>query len=348
MLQFDQAATASPKRISSINTDNTFVLSGDIGGTKTSLGLFIKGKRRPLLKVLETYHSSEATGLEKIIERFLEKNQAPITSVCFGIAGPVINGRCKTTNLPWDVSENRIKKYLNVSHVRLINDLEATALGAPLLSRHELFPLNGIKTQKGGSFAIVAPGTGLGEALLVYREGRYIVIPSEGGHADFSPNHESEVGLWQYLHRRYGHVSIERVLSGPGLFNIYSWFKHSGRYKEPGWLSNKINRNDPAKTIAEAAMNKKQPLCVATLNMFVSILGSVAGNLALTGMATGGVYLGGGIPPKILPKLQEDIFMKAFIDKGRFSKLMEKIPVKVIVNDTTALLGAASHAFLME
>ena len=328
--------------------NNRVVLAGDIGGTKTNLGIFLKGKRRPILKAIETYSSREAPNLEKIIERFLESHYVSIASVFFGIAGPVVNGRCKTTNLHWDVSEDLIKSHFVWGRVRLINDLTATALAIPLLNSRELFPLNKAKALKGRYIGLVAPGTGLGEALLIYREGRYTTVSSEGGHVDFSPNNKDEVKLWHYLHKRFGHVSTERVLSGPGLLNIYSWLKNSGQYKEPAWLAGKIKKGDPARVITEAAMNNKSPLCIKSLNMFVSIFGAVAGNLALIGMTIGGVYLGGGIPPKILNKLREDIFMKAFTDKGRFKDFMKRIPIRVILNDRTALLGAAHCAFEME
>ena len=328
--------------------ERKLVLAGDIGGTKTNLGLFIKGKKRPRPKVFESYSSREAPDLEDIVKRFLERYKTSIDGACFGIAGPVVNGRCKTTNLPWIVSEARIKKRFKWEHVRLINDLTATATAIPLLSGRELYALNRVKVKKGQNLGLIAPGTGLGQTLLVFQNGTYSPISSEGGHADFSPNSENEIRLWRYLHKRFGHVSIERVLSGPGLLNIYSWLKDSGRFREPAWLKQKINEMDPPRAITESAMNERHPLCAETLNMFVSVLGSVCGNLALTGMTTGGVYLGGGIPPKILPVLKKGIFMKAFTNKGRFSGFLEKIPVWVILNDKAALLGAAFYAFELE
>jgi len=328
-----------------IAKDENIVLAGDIGGTKTNLGLFRKGKRRPVPKIIRSYFSQEAPHLENIVEQFLAKHQIAVTSGCFGVAGPVISGRCKTTNLPWEVSEVRMKNRFKWSYVSLVNDLTATALAVPLLGSRELFSLNKTKIRKGNNLAIVAPGTGLGQALLVFRDGSYIPVSSEGGHADFAPNSEAEVELWRYLHKRFGHVSVERILSGPGLVNIYTWFKESGRHKEPAWLAKDIEEMDPARVITEAALDGKHVLCVESLNMFVSILGAVAGNLALTAMTTGGVYLGGGIPPKILPKLKEDIFMKAFTNKGRFRGFLERIPVRVILNDKAALLGAAHCAF---
>ncbi|MCG6947253.1 MAG: glucokinase [Deltaproteobacteria bacterium] len=328
-----------------IAKDKHIVLAGDIGGTKTNLGLFSRGKRRPLAKVIETYPSREAPHLDSIIEQFLNKHRASIKSACFGIAGPVINGRCKTTNLPWDVSEAEIKKRFKWSQVGLINDLAATAYAVPFLNSRELFSLNKAKARKEQNIALVAPGTGLGQALLIFAEGQCIPVASEGGHADFSPNNEAEVELWRYLSQRFRHVSTERVLSGPGLVHIYSWLRDSKRFTEPAWLVKSMEETDPARAIAEAALTEKHPLCVASLNGFVSILGAVSGNLALIAMTTGGVYLGGGIPPKILPKLEEPVFMKAFTNKGRYKDLLERIPVRVILNDKAALLGAAHCAF---
>ena len=325
--------------------EGSLVLAGDIGGTKINLGLYRKGKKRPVLKVAETYPSRRAHSLEHIVESFLAKHQVRVSKACFGIAGPVIGGRVKTTNLPWDVSEARIQRQLQLSHICLINDVAATALAVPLLNRKELFPLNKVKARKGQNVAIMAPGTGLGTGFLILGDGKYIPISSEGGHVDFAPNSKAEVELWQYLREEYGHVSIERVISGPGLVNIYLWLKDSGRYREPVWLARKIKEMEPAAAISEVGLADGHPLCVEALNVFVSVLGAAAGNLALTAMTTGGVYLGGGIPPKILPKLQEPLFIQAYMNKGRFAKVLEKIPLRVILNDKAALLGAAQCAF---
>ncbi len=327
--------------------DKTFVLAGDIGGTKTNLGLFLKGKERPVPKVMETFSSQNAPGLEHLIRQFLEIHPVPVTHACFGIAGPVVNGKSKPTNLPWDISEDRIKKQFNFHHVSLVNDVTATAMSISLLNKDEVFPLNQADTLKEQNLALIAPGTGLGIAMMIFQNGRYLPVPSEGGHADFAPNNEGEMKLWRYLHQHYGHVSIERVVSGSGLVNIYHWLKDSGRLTEPEWLKQTRKETDPAKAITEAALASKDPGCVEALNMFVSIFGAVAGNLALTGITTGGVYLGGGIPPKILPKLKEGIFMEAFTNKGRFKGFLEKIPVKVILNDKAALIGAAYCATMV-
>jgi len=328
--------------------DRTIILAGDIGGTKTNLGLFLKGKERPVPTVIETFSSQNTPDLEHIIRQFLEIHPTSVTHACFGIAGPVVNGTSKTTNLPWNISEDRIKKQFNFHHVKLINDLTATAMAIPLLNSDEFFPLNQAEPIKDQNLALIAPGTGLGIAMLIYHNDRYLPIPSEGGHADFAPNNETEDELWRYLHQHYGHVSIERVVSGSGLVNIYRWLKDSDHLNEPNGLRQKLKEMDPAKTITETALANKDVGCVKALNMFVSIFGAVAGNLALTGMTTGGVYLGGGIPPKILSKLKEDIFMEAFTNKGRFKELLENIPVKVILNDKAALIGAAYCAAMLK
>lgn len=322
----------------------TVVLAGDVGGTKTMLGLFSKGAKRPAALAVETYPSKEAPDLESVVERFLDLHDLPVMGACFGVAGPVTDGRSKVTNLPWDLSETRMKERFHWSHVGLINDLAALALAVPLLTAPELSSLNKGEAAPQRNIALIAPGTGLGEALLVYHDGRHIPVASEGGHTDFAPNNETEARLWRYLHERFGHVSKERILSGPGLFNIYSWLQESGRFEEPAWLKKGIEQTNPARAISEAALAKSHPPCVESLDLFVSILGSAAGDLALTAMTTGGVYLGGGIPAKILPKLEEPGFMRAFTNKGRFGDLLAKVPVRVILNDTANLLGAAHCA----
>ena len=209
--------------------DRTIILAGDIGGTKTNLGLFLKGKERPVPKVIKTFSSPNAPDLEQIIRQFLEIHPASVTHACFGIAGPVVNGKSRTTNLPWNVSEDRIKKQFHFQHVRLVNDLTATAMAIPLLNKDEFFPLNQADSIKNQNLALIAPGTGLGKAMLIYQNGRYLPVPSEGGHADFAPNNEAEIQLWRYLYQHYGHVSIERVVVIPEqnkilLSEIFNWY----------------------------------------------------------------------------------------------------------------------------
>ena len=321
-----------------------FVLAGDVGATKTNIGLFRKGKRRPLLKAIETYSSGEAPGLENIVDRFLKGHEVAVSGACFGVAGPVKNGRCRTTNLPWHVSARKLKNRFKWDSVRLINDLAATAYAVPLLTERELYPLNRAKASKGEPLGLIAPGTGLGMALMIWKDDRYVPVASEGGHSDLAPNNQVEAALWQYVHVRIGHVSTERLLSGPGLFIIYCWLKFSGRAKEPEWLAKAMIEADPSEVISEAALVKGEPICVKTLELFSSIFGAAAGNLALTALTRGGIYLGGGIAPKILPKLEDGLFMQAFLNKGRFRELVSQIPVRVILNERAALLGAAACA----
>jgi glucokinase len=328
-----------------IKKRDAVVLAGDIGGTKTSVGLFVMGKKRPEPLVVESFPSREAPDLENIVDRFLEGHPASISSACFGIAGPVINGRCKTTNLPWVVSEAGMKRRFHWRHVRLLNDLAAAALAIPLLRRSELVSLNKGMRQKEGNLALLSPGTGLGQAMLAFAEGKYVPLSSEGGHVSFSPTTEEEIELWRYLREKFDHVSVERVLSGPGLVNIYSWLKDSGRYREPDWLKKALSINDPGRVITETGLGGKNALCRESLKTFARILGSVAGNVALTGMTTGGVFLGGGIAPKIIAVLQQEPFMNTFKHKGRFKEMLSAIPVRVILNKDAPLLGASQVAF---
>ncbi|MBN2034048.1 MAG: glucokinase [Deltaproteobacteria bacterium] len=323
----------------------TLVLAGDIGGTKTNLGLYAKNEERLYATVVKSYKSREESHIEPIIRKFLSTHPADISSACFGVAGPIVKGRCKTTNLPWEISEEQLKRNFGWEKTRLLNDLTATSLSIPLLKNRELSTLNKGLQHKGGTLALVAPGTGLGQGLVVFHQGRLVPVSSEGGHADFAPTSEDQIRLWRFLRQKYRHVSVERLLSGPGLIEIYAWVRHFGRIREPSWLKQRFAKEDPAKVITDCALENKYRYCVEALDHFIKILGAVAGNLALTGLATGGVYLCGGIPPKILSILKTGGFMKAFTDKGRFSDLLKHIPVKVILNQKAALLGAAACAF---
>jgi glucokinase len=317
------------------------VLAGDVGGTKTRLALFLRHRTRPEQVVMEEYPSREATSLEELIERFVAQHHVQVSSACIGIAGPIIEGRCKLTNLAWEASEAEIRRQFHWDSVRLVNDLTATGLAIPLLREGELRDVNsGVEDPK-GTLGLVAPGTGLGVALLAVHDGELLPLSSEGGHVDFAPRDDDEVALWRFLRRNSEHASAEKVVSGPGILSIYAWLKDSGRHREPPWLRERMDAASPQKAIAEAALQESDPLCMETLDRFVSLLGAFAGNLALTGMTTGGMYLGGGICPQILPKLQHGPFMDSFVDKGRFKDLLCRMPVRVILNDRAALLGAA-------
>jgi glucokinase len=334
-----------PKRFSVNTPDKPIILAGDIGGTKTNLGVYIWGEGRPRPVIFESFSSRDAPDLESIVTRFLKNRPASISGACFGVPGPVFNGRVRTTNLPWIVSEDRIQKRFGWPRVRLVNDVTLTATAIPLLRTREVHALNRARVRKDRNMALVAPGTGLGMAMLVFRNGEYIPVPSEGGHGNFAPASEAEIRLWRYLNKQWGHVSIERVVSGPGLVHIYTWLKKSGLYREPAYMARMIKDTDPAAAITRGALEYRGPICRKALEIFVSILGRVCGDLCLTGLTTGGLYLGGGIPPRILPAIKSGGFMRAFTDKGRFKGIMEKIPVRVILNDKAALLGAAHQAF---
>ncbi len=326
------------------------LLAGDIGGTKTIIALFspAAGVRAPLRE--ETFPSAGYPGLEAILRAFVDKHSLKVERAVFGVAGPVVEGTASITNLPWVIEERAIGETLKISNVRLLNDLEALASAVPILEADDLRTLNRGKPVPGGAIAVIAPGTGLGEAFLTSErrdsETFYRPHPSEGGHADFAPAGLLEMELLSHLRRRFPHVSCEKVCSGPGIFEIYSFLKERGSGQEPDWLADELGRAaDPTPVIVDAALRKDRPsaLCVKAIELFASALGAEAGNFALKVLATKGVYLGGGIPPAILPVLEQGPFVQAFRDKGRMSELVSRMPVHVIVNKRAALIGAAHH-----
>jgi glucokinase len=325
--------------------ENQFLLAGDIGGTKTILALFSleKGPSQPLFEV--SYQSNAYSGLDAIIKDFFSQASATAATACFGVAGPVRDGRAIITNLPWQPDTRMLQASHDFSEAILINDLVATGYAIPHLSQSDLYIVNeGIHTTNGG-IGIIAPGTGLGEAIFTWEGSRYIPVPSEGGHSDFAPTSEIEIELLTFLNKRYGHVSYDRICSGRGLPGIYDFIKSHFQIVEPDWLTEKLaSSEDRTPIIVNAALDdsKHCEICIKTLQMFVSILGAEAGNLALKGLTTGGMYVGGGIPPRILPFIQKEIFMTSFNNKGRMSYLLNDIPVKVILNPKAALIGAAS------
>ena len=319
------------------------ILAGDIGGTKTHLGLFRITDGRCYLSFEETFLSKNYPNLEAILRDFL-KDEKGIGAACFGIAGPVIEDRVTATNLPWHLDRRSLQRELSVGKVALINDLVANAYGIAVLKKNEFEVLNTGKKMNGNA-ALISAGTGLGEAILFWNGKRYVPSPSEGGHAEFAPRNPLEMELLEYLLGFFNHVSYEHILSGEGLFRIYQFLRDiKGCGREPQWLSRRMAQEDPAQVISETARRKRNRLCWMALNMFTSIYGAAAGNLALQVMAVGGVYVGGGIAPKIVWKLKEGAFREAFRDKGRLSDMIARIPVKVIMNDGAALLGAASYA----
>ncbi len=322
------------------------VLAGDVGGTKTRFGLFLIDGSGSRLLLSQTYLSKDFDELESVMEDFLPAGER-LSAAAFGVAGPVVAGEVKATNLPWKVSERALKKYLSLDAVSLMNDLVANARGIEVLRPGDFLTLNRGRRIEGNR-ALLSAGTGLGSAVLFWDGARHVPSPSEGGHADFGPRDRLEIGLLHFLLEQYGHVSYERVLSGAGLFSAYRFLRGSGAYgKEPAWLTQRLKLEDPAAAITEAARLGKSKLCEATLELFVSIYGAAAGNMALQVIATGGVFLGRCIAPKLNWKLREGAFMRAFTNKGRLSPIVARIPVKVIMNDQAALFGAAAYAAKM-
>lgn len=323
------------------------LLAGDIGGTKTRLAIFSveDGPRKPLAETV--FPSDDYASLEEIVRKFLSQHDYEIERASFDVAGPVVNGQAKITNLPWVVDADEIAETFGFRWVHLLNDLEAVAYSIPFLQPEDLHTLNPGQAVEHGSIAVIAPGTGLGEGYLTWNGSGYDAHASEGGHTDFAPTDALQVGLVSYLQVQGDHVSYERVCSGLGIPNIYAYLRNSSYAVEPDWLAQAIaEAEDPTPIIMNAALEKKAgcELCSATLDMFVSILGAETGNLALKILATGGVYIGGGIPPRILPALESGKFMRAFTNKGRLAELLVRMPVHVILYPNAALLGTAFDA----
>jgi glucokinase len=325
------------------------VLAGDIGGTKTRLALFdVTGNVTDAAAgtslqtvAVASYPSRNYPTFMEIVQLFLASHPCRCEAACFGVAGPVRNGVVETTNLPWRLVAGELRDELEMQHVALLNDLEASAWGIQVLDADDFCTLQDGDRDSAGNAAVIAAGTGLGEAGM-YRDGGYHrPFATEGGHADFSPANELEFELFCFLHRQFAHVSWERVLSGPGLVNIHAFLREHRSSEAPGWLAESMRSGDAAAAISQAALLERDAICVEALDLFVHFYGVEAGNLALKMKATGGIYVGGGIAPKILEKLQGKLFMQGFRSKGRMRPLLEAVPVRVILNDRTALYGPA-------
>lgn len=346
------------------------ILAGDIGGTSTRLAVFaIEGLSRAsasesrghrLVPIVESrLLSRDYPTLGAASRQFMSSYDVRATAACFGIAGPVKRGYVQTPNLPWVVDAGELARDLGVETVWLINDLEANAYGLGELDDEDVVVLNtgALDASRvpdarsparggGGNSGIISAGTGLGEAGLYWDGQRHRPFACEGGHADFAPRNDREADLLRYLLTRFEHVSYERVLSGPGLHNIYQFLRDTDRRAEPAWLADRMREQGAPAAISRAALEGTCELCVEALDLFASLYGAEAGNLALKLMATGGIYIGGGIAPKIVEKLKSGTFMKAFVAKGRMTPLMLSIPVRVVLNERTALIGAARYAAL--
>jgi glucokinase len=320
------------------------ILAGDIGGTNARLAVFDVLDGHFSLISASVFPSREYSSLDEIVSKFVRSANVHPHAACFGVAGPVRNGRVEASNLPWIIESKRLAEELDLKKTLLINDLEANAWGIAFLDAADLVSLNQVKGTPVGNQAVISAGTGLGEAGMYWDGTKHHVFACEGGHADFAPRNELETELLRYLRVRFGHVSYERIVSGPGLVNVFNFLRDTGRGVEPKWLADEMLHSDPAAAISRAAIDGKCGLSEQAIDLFVSIYGAEAGNLALKIMATGGIYLGGGIAPKMLPKLAGPLFMEGFLSKGRMQHLLEAIPVKVITNDKVALLGAARFA----
>lgn len=322
------------------------ILAGDIGGTKTNLALFDIQENRLLMQVQKQFSSKEFSSLSDVVSAFKEETSlVNIDAACFGIAGPVIEGRCRTTNLPWDITTEALQLHLGIEKVHLMNDLEATAYGMLYLPEDEFVDLNPKGRAVEGNRAVIAAGTGLGEAMLYYDGHTYHPIGSEGGHCDFAPVTGQQDTLLTWMRDRYpGHVSYERILSGPGIYALYEFLHEGGFAPQPAFMMQIPEGKDRSVMVSECALKEHDPLCMEALRLFCEIYGAEAGNLALKSMSLGGVYIGGGIAPKILQVMTNHHFMNGFVSKGRFEEMLRGIQVKISLNPETALLGAAHFA----
>jgi glucokinase len=319
------------------------ILAGDVGGTKVDLALYDFSNGKLNYTRDKVFPAKEYSGLEAIVREFLAADK--VTAACFGVPGPVRDGRLRLTNLPWTLDSRELASDLGIDHVFLINDLEANGYGVAELSTEQVFTLSEGDASQMGNRALIAAGTGLGEGFLVWNGHSHVPYPSEGGHTDYAPRNEDEFDLLRFLKQKYnGRISFERVVSGMGLTNIYEFLREVRGLEEPAWLAERMAEEDPNAVITELALAAKSEICEKAMDMFVSAYGAEAGNLALKVLSVGGLYVGGGIAPRILEKLKDGAFMKAFTDKGRLSQLLVNMPVRVILESRAALLGAAAYA----
>ena len=324
------------------------ILAGDIGATRTWLAAFQTEGNKLELVVQKTYKSQQHGGLQEIISAFVKTEGIPVHSACFGVAGPVRGGKSKISNLPWTIDSQELAAQLRLGSVGLINDLEAYAYGIDALETKDFVTLSeGLGEDAEGNRVVIAARTGLGVAGLFWDGFRHHPFPCEGGHADFAPKNDLEAELAQYLRKKHDHVSCERILSGPGLKNIYDFLRDAGKAEEPAWLQKQMSEApDPPALISRLALEKKAAICDQALNIFVGVYGSETGNCALNFMATGGVFIGGNIAAKIVPRMQDPVFMNSFLNKGRMRTLLADMPVKIVLNDDAGIIGAAQYTLI--
>ncbi|MFN7941857.1 MAG: glucokinase [Thermoanaerobaculia bacterium] len=319
------------------------ILAADIGGTKTTVAAFALDLARDSALVV-SYPSREHAGFGEILDDFLARHRPAVEAACVGVAGPVEENRCRATNLPWVVDGDELARRLGLARVRLLNDLEAVAHGIAVLGPEDWLELAPGAPGAGGNRAVIAAGTGLGEAGLFWDGREHHPFATEGGHADFAPRDELEADLLAFLRREHGRVSWERVLSGPGIANLYRFLRDERGEPEPAWLAAEVAAGDAAEVISRHAADGTSPLCVRALDLFVKLYGAEAGNLALQMMASGGLYVAGGIAPKNLDRMRSGAFLAAFRDKGRMRPLLKAMPVRLVLEERVGLLGAACRA----
>jgi len=325
------------------------ILAGEIGGTRTRLAAFQTEGNRLVCVVEKTFQSQEHEGLDGILTQFVKQEGIPVHSACFGVAGPVRSGRSRISNLPWTIDSRELTKQLKLNSVGLLNDLEAYAYGIDALESKDFFTLSQGSEDAEGNRAVISAKTGLGMAGMYWDGFRHHPFACEGGHADFAPRNETEIQLLAYLQKRFGRISCERVLSGPGIKNIYEFFRDSGKAEEPQWLREQISaaKDQPA-LISELALENRTEICTRTLATFVSILGAEAGNCALHYMSTGGIFIGGVIAAKTITRMKDSGFMPALLDKGRMESLLKDIPVRIVLNDDCGMIGAARYTLIQK
>ena len=320
------------------------VLAGDVGGTKTNLALYKIFKNGFNLVIEKSYHSSKYPTLIDIINLFISENNLALPDrICAGVAGPIIHGKAKITNLSWDINVADICKETGVNDVYLLNDLEATAYGLAGLTKDDIITLHDGDAVIKGNMAIIAPGTGLGEAGLYWDGASYHPFPTEGGHCDFCPRTDLDIELFHFLQKKYGVVSWEKAVAGPGIHDIYLFLRSIRNVEEPSWLSDLLKQDDPSAAISHAAVENKDAVCAEAMELFVRYLAREYSNLVLKMKATGGLFLGGGIPPKIAPLLQGENYFKNYLDCDRMGNLLQQVPIHIIINENTALIGAACY-----
>jgi glucokinase len=327
---------------------SALILAGDLGGTNFRVAVFRDDAEMTRLH-FQKFRSADHSSIEEMVGLFLKDLSlvSPLKTACFGVPGPNISGVVTASNLGWKIEINALPKLIGVPRVEVLNDLESTAYGIEALRQTDLAPLQAGSGSHAGNQCVIAPGTGLGEAGLFWDGKRHTPWACEGGHADFAPTDELQHALLTFLREEYGRVSFERVVSGMGIANIYRFLRETGRGVENPIVAKEMLEQDPAAVIDKHASDGSCPLCRSTMDLFVQALGAEASNLALKTMATGGVFLGGGIPPKILPLLRRPLFLESFLSKGRLRPLLETMPINVVLNDETALLGSARNALRM-